>query len=74
VVTGDILHDPPEWRFFIFSFAAILDVEKIEKSLSILYKKKEKLSLIANNKILQILVNVPPLENCLLPTSRPASW
>jgi hypothetical protein len=29
-----------EWRFLIIAFDAILDVEKIEKSLSVLCKKK----------------------------------
>jgi hypothetical protein len=53
-ITGDILHGPQEWRF-LFAFDVILDVEKIEKSLSILYRNKEKLSFIVNNKILQIL-------------------
>jgi hypothetical protein len=72
-ITGDILHGPQEWRF-LFAFDAILDVEKIEKSLSILYRNKEKLSFIVNNKIFTDTWGrtVPASENCLLPTSRPA--
>jgi hypothetical protein len=51
VVAGDIFHSPQEWRFLVVALDAILDVEKIEKSFSILYRNKEKLRFIVNNKI-----------------------
>jgi hypothetical protein len=39
-IAGDIFYGPQKWRFFIAVFDAILHVEKIEKSLSRLCKKK----------------------------------
>jgi hypothetical protein len=50
VVAGDIFHGPQEWRFLVVAFDAILDVEKIEKSLSVLWKKNDQLRFIVNNK------------------------
>ncbi len=51
VVASDLFHSPQECRFLVVALDAILDVEKIEKSLSILYRNKEKLRFIVNNKI-----------------------
>jgi hypothetical protein len=49
VTDGDILHSPH--CFLVVAFDVILDVEKIEKNLSILCThKNEKLRFIVNNK------------------------
>jgi hypothetical protein len=60
VVAGDIFHGPQEWRFLVAALDAILDVEKTDKSLSILYRNKEKLSFIVNdNTYFSGSINLP---------------